>query len=249
MFGLGFKRVGGALVVAALLLMVALAAASVRASQIDVCFSPPLPGTCDPLATVIQEIDGSHNIILIQMYSLTSPEIVTALVNAKNRAVDVRAIVDRSQLDQDPGDTSAVNRLALAGIQVLVDNIPGLMHDKIMIIDDKTVLTGSLNYTWSAEHRNAENLLVINDPKLAAEYAQNWKGAAARSQPLATAAESGLTSQQETSAGAIVGNRRSMIYEWPGCPYYYKIAPRNRINFPSRQAAEAAGYHAATNCQ
>jgi len=38
-----------------------------------------------------------------------------------------------------------------------------------------------------------------------------------------------------------------MIYEWPGCPYYDKIAPRNRVSFPSAQAAEAAGYRPAKN--
>ena len=48
----------------------------------------------------------------------------------------------------------------------------GLMHKKVMIVDGETVVTGSFNYTWSAEHRNAENLLVIHDPTLAAEYTQ-----------------------------------------------------------------------------
>jgi endonuclease YncB( thermonuclease family) len=48
--------------------------------------------------------------------------------------------------------------------------------------------------------------------------------------------------------GAVRGNRRSHIYEWPGCPYYDAIAPYNRIQFPNAQAAEAAGYRAARNC-
>jgi endonuclease YncB( thermonuclease family) len=53
----------------------------------------------------------------------------------------------------------------------------------------------------------------------------------------------------EQYRGSVRGNRRSHIYEWPGCPYYDAIAPYNRVEFASRQAAEAAGYRAARNCR
>ena len=49
-------------------------------------------------------------------------------------------------------------------------------------------------------------------------------------------------------AGPIVGNRRSKIYAWPGCGTYDRMAPQNRVVFPSRTAAEQAGYRAAYNC-
>ena len=48
--------------------------------------------------------------------------------------------------------------------------------------------------------------------------------------------------------GNIRGNRRSMIYHWPGCPNYDDIAPHNRVPFRTRQEAEQAGYRAARNC-
>jgi len=50
------------------------------------------------------------------------------------------------------------------------------------------------------------------------------------------------------SVGQIVGNRRSRIYAWPGCGSYDTMAPQNRVVFPSREAAEQAGYRAAYNC-
>jgi nuclease S1 len=53
----------------------------------------------------------------------------------------------------------------------------------------------------------------------------------------------------KTVAGAIVGNRRSKIYAWPGCGTYDRMAPQNRVVFPSRDAAEQAGYRAAYNCR
>jgi methylphosphotriester-DNA--protein-cysteine methyltransferase len=55
---------------------------------------------------------------------------------------------------------------------------------------------------------------------------------------------------QETSRseGEIRGNKRSMIYHWPGCPNYDDIAPHNRVPFQTRAEAEKAGYRAARNC-
>lgn len=52
-----------------------------------------------------------------------------------------------------------------------------------------------------------------------------------------------------TALGPIVGNRRSMIYHWPGCPGYSQVSPANRVPFPTREAAERAGYRAARNCR
>jgi hypothetical protein len=58
----------------------------------------------------------------------------------------------------------------------------------------------------------------------------------------------GQVPSSTTVAGQIVGNRRSKIYAWPGCGSYDTMAPQNRVVFPSRDAAEQAGYRAARNC-
>jgi len=211
-------------------------------AEIRACFAPPLPGGCDPMATILSEIDGARTTIRLQMYSLTLQEIEHALIRAKHRGVDVRLIVDRGQFDQDRNDSVRVAGLASAGIPLLVDTVAGLMHNKVMVIDSQTVLTGSFNYTWGAEHRNAENLLVLHDPALAAEYLRNWNQRAAQSTPLMDA---GVASPLRP----VVGNRRTMIYQSPGCRFYNKIAFRNRVEFPDAQAAEAAGYRPARNCR
>jgi phosphatidylserine/phosphatidylglycerophosphate/cardiolipin synthase-like enzyme len=224
-------------------------AAAASAEAIRVCFSPPLSGGCDPLAAVLLEIGNARRTIRVQMYALTLQEIVGALVKARRRGVDVRVIVDRSQLTQDRSEVFRIAGLASSGVPVLVDTVPGLMHDKVMVIDSETVLTGSFNYTWSAERFNAENLLVLHDATLAAEYTRNWNERAAKSRPLAVA--TGVEApvpQGHTSTRPVVGNRRSMIYEWPGCPYYDKISPRNRVEFTDAKSAQAAGYRPAKNC-
>ena len=58
----------------------------------------------------------------------------------------------------------------------------------------------------------------------------------------------GCRMSSEPTSGPVVGNSRSHIFEWPGCPYYSDISPDNRVPFPSPQAAEASGYRPAHNC-
>jgi len=58
----------------------------------------------------------------------------------------------------------------------------------------------------------------------------------------------GCRRSSEPTSGPVVGNSRSHIFQWPGCPYYSDIAPDSRVPFPSPQAAEAAGYRPARNC-
>jgi phosphatidylserine/phosphatidylglycerophosphate/cardiolipin synthase-like enzyme len=221
-------------------LLVLIAAKPIIAADIEACFTPPLPRTCDPLATVVKAIDNARTTIRIQMYSLTLDEVVSALVQAKRRGVDVRLIVDRGQFVQDHNESLRIENLAAAGIPVLFDSVPGLMHNKVMVIDGETVLTGSFNYTWGAEHWNAENLLVLRDPELAAVYLRNWNYRAAESKPLRIS--------RLPVFGPVVGNRRSRIYQWPGCPFYGQVGVRNRVEFADAAAAEAAGYRPARNC-
>jgi phosphatidylserine/phosphatidylglycerophosphate/cardiolipin synthase-like enzyme len=54
-----------------------------------------------------------------------------------------------------------------------IDANHAISHNKVMIIDGETVLTGSFNFTKAAQEKNAENLLIIWDPSLAAQYTQN----------------------------------------------------------------------------
>jgi len=248
---------------AALILAAVVPAHGAFAAQIEVCFSPPLPGGCDPIRAIETAIGSARKSILVQAYEITPGPLVTALVAAHRRGVDVRAIVDYRQITdrRNHDDASDVEHLGAAGIPVLVDKPPGLIHDKVMIIDGEVVVTGSFNYTYSAEHRNVENLLVIRDPVLAAQYEQHWKSRAGQSRPLrisgsamdgrSSMAMDGAAAALAPSApsGQIIGNRRSRIYEWPGCPYYDKVSAANRVDFSSAQAAEQAGYRAARNCR
>ena len=86
--------------------------------------------------------------------------------------VKVEVILDKSQrTDQYSSATFLFN----TGIPTKIDSQHALAHNKVMIIDGETVITGSFNFTKAAEEKNAENLLVIRDKKLAERYIKNWQ--------------------------------------------------------------------------
>lgn len=149
----------------------------------QVCFTPG--GNCTDL--IVREIGRAQKQVLVQAYSFTSPPIAQALVQAKRRGIDVRVILDKSQLSERYGSGDFLSH---AGIPVLVDDPPGIAHSKVMVIDGEEVITGSFNFTRSAQERNAENLLVLRDRTLAADYAANWERRRDVSVPFSTALES-----------------------------------------------------------
>ena len=121
---------------------------------------------------VVETLNGAKKTILVQAYSFTSTPIAKALVDAKKRGVDVRVILDRSQrTERYSGATFLTN----GGVTTFIDATHKIAHNKVIVIDDQEVITGSFNFTKAAETGNAENvLLILHAPELAAKYSQNW---------------------------------------------------------------------------
>jgi len=141
----------------------------------EVYFSPN--GECTN--AIIRELSKAKRTILVQAYSFTSALIAKALLDAHKRGVRVEVILDKSQRTQS---YSSATFLYNAGIPVKIDAQHSIAHNKVMIIDGETVITGSFNFTKAAEESNAENLLVIHDEKLAFLYTENWQEHAEHSQ-------------------------------------------------------------------
>jgi phosphatidylserine/phosphatidylglycerophosphate/cardiolipin synthase-like enzyme len=141
----------------------------------EVHFSPN--GDCT--AVIINELTKARRSIFVQAYSFTSAPIAKALLGANKRGVKVEVILDKSQQRQK---YSSVTFFMNAGIPIRIDGAHGIAHNKVIIIDGETVITGSFNFTKAAEEKNAENLLVIRDKKLAALYIKNWQAHALHSE-------------------------------------------------------------------
>lgn len=120
---------------------------------------------------VVAEVGRATETVSVLAYSFTSPAIVTALVEAHRRGVKVTLVLDKSQRsDQRSGTEDAVR----AGIPTYIDSRHAIAHNKVMVIDGHKVITGSFNFTRSAEERNAENLLIIESAELTRLYQQEW---------------------------------------------------------------------------
>jgi phosphatidylserine/phosphatidylglycerophosphate/cardiolipin synthase-like enzyme len=162
-----------------LALLLGLAGCSPQSSipqGVQVYFSPN-GGATD---AVVNSLDQATNLVLVQAYSFTSAPIAKALVDAHRRGVRVQVILDKSQRTEK---YSEADFLLHNDIPTFIDAQHAIAHNKIMILDDYVVLTGSFNFTRAAEAHNAENLLVINDPALARRYTQNWHDHESHSEP------------------------------------------------------------------
>ena len=145
-----------------------LAAVSIASASIDVYFSPN-GGATD---AIVKELSAAKSEILVQAYSFTSAPIAKALSDAKKRGLKVEVILDKSQRSTKYSSMSFVKN---QGVPVWIDQKPAIAHSKVMIIDQKTIITGSFNFTKAAEEKNTENLLVIKkEPDLVKKYLQNF---------------------------------------------------------------------------
>jgi phosphatidylserine/phosphatidylglycerophosphate/cardiolipin synthase-like enzyme len=131
-------------------------------------FSPK--GGC--MEAIIQEVDRARSSVLVQAYSFTSSPIARALLDAHKRGVKVEAILDKSQRREKYSEADFFYNQR---IPVKIDAAHAIAHNKVMILDGETVITGSFNFTKAAEEKNAENLLIIRDRRLAELYIKNWR--------------------------------------------------------------------------
>jgi phospholipase D len=133
-----------------------------------VCFTPQENCT----AELVDLIDSAQHTVHLQAFSFTSWDIANALVRADKRGIKVLVLFDKS-LFKAPYNKKT-KFLQHNGINIRLDPADNIAHNKVIIIDDTAVETGSFNYTYSAQHYNAENTLIIYSKKLASQYLANW---------------------------------------------------------------------------
>ena len=152
----------------ALVLALLVLSLSVYAHARDYCF--PRQNPCVPL--IESFINNAHQSIDVAMFSFTSRPLAWALVKAAQRGVRVRVILDDGQARSR---WSKYRFLVKRGIPVKLDNRSAYMHHKFAVIDGKLVITGSYNWTASAEKRNDENLVVLRSPEFIKAYEREFE--------------------------------------------------------------------------
>jgi len=135
---------------------------------LGVYFTPP----ANAAVAIVKAIDASEREVLVQAYGFTHNAIAQALVRAHERGVRVRVLLDQKS---QSSNRYVIGVLTDAQIDLRQDGKHAIAHNKVMVIDQAIVITGSFNFTNSAASRNAENFLVLKSEDLAEQYRLQWQ--------------------------------------------------------------------------
>jgi len=148
----------------------------------------PLPaiGTVEVLFTPWDDAEGAllrvlqqaRRTIHVQAYAFSSRNVGWALGEARRRGVRVEVLADREQTARN--EHSLLHTLHRSGVPVWFEVRYASAHNKVILVDaednDPVVVTGSYNFTYSAQARNAENLIILRgNAPLARAYLDNWR--------------------------------------------------------------------------
>lgn len=149
---------------------------SVDGIPLEVYFSPD-DGVA---ARVMKLLRGAETSIHFMAYSLTADDFGEIIRQKAKDGLRVFGVMDESQVKSNQGGEFAP--FHEAGLNVYRDGNPGQMHHKVIIIDEKIVITGSYNFSASAERKNDENMVIFFDEQLAAQYLAEFERVYARAQ-------------------------------------------------------------------
>lgn len=216
--------------------------------EVTILFSPE--DNC--AQQIVSVIDGAQSSIDMAMYSFTSRPIAQALVEAFDRGVKVRVYLEQTQ----QRDTySKGGFLEKKGLPLKYKSGVGLMHHKFAVVDETVVLTGSYNWTASADLKNDENLLVINSRPIAKAYSDYfsrlWEGSVPEESFYIDPSrlEKRLIFSGKEASKGYVGSNSSMKLHRLECPWAKKIAEKNKAKFSSKEEGLSQGYIPCNVCR
>lgn len=120
---------------------------------------------------ILPLINNAQYYIYIPAFMITDKNLQSALIRAKQRGIDIKIINDATNAKSK----YSVHKILRADkIDVKTENYAGKMHIKSIIIDDKYSVIGSMNFTKSGNTRNDENVLIIQNEKIAKQLKENF---------------------------------------------------------------------------
>jgi len=139
-----------------------------KVKVLEICFSK----TMDCSSLIEYWITRANESVHVMIYGFTLDDLSKALIDAMRRGVEVKVVIEK---ESAYWKGSEYERLLQTGVDVRLDGNPYTMHHKVVIIDGKIVVTGSYNWTWSAERRNDENVLILMSKSLAKNYEREFQ--------------------------------------------------------------------------
>jgi len=150
---------------------------NIDGTSVEIAFSPE----DDVAARILLLLQGAQESIYYMAYSFTANDLGDAI---RQRAADgliVVGVMDDEQINSNQG--TEYDPFKQAGLDVRRDGNAGQMHHKVIIIDRSIVIAGSYNFTASAEEQNDENVIIIYNADVAAQYLAEFQRVYDQAQP------------------------------------------------------------------
>ena len=140
----------------------------VNGSTVWVIFTPE-DGALEQ--AIIPLVNAAQTEIRFLAFSYTDYPLANAMIQRLQNGVNVAGVYERVGSDTDAAE---FDTLYCAGVSVRRDTNPGFMHDKVIVVDQRYVITGSLNFSTNAEESNDENVIMLDNPEIARLYLQEF---------------------------------------------------------------------------
>ena len=142
---------------------------NVNGSQIVVVFTSEDPALEQAIIPIVKSAMQS---IRFMTFSFTDFPLAEAMIERSKNGVDVSGVFERVGSDTE---ASELKTLICADVPARRDGNPSFMHHKVIVIDERIVVTGSMNYSSNAEESNDENVLIIDNAEIARLYMQEFE--------------------------------------------------------------------------
>jgi len=120
---------------------------------------------------IVAAIAKAKKVIRFMAFSFTSDRIGQAMLAKASLGVRVEGVFEKTSSQTKYSEFAAMKQ---RGLPVYTDANPYAMHNKVILIDDEVVITGSFNFSRNADKENDENVLIVHDPRLHAIYLQEY---------------------------------------------------------------------------
>lgn len=140
----------------------------VGGSEVEALFSPE-DGAAARLIRLIDSADSSLDILA---YSFTNNRLADAILRAQDRGVRVRMLFDEDQTHESGSDYGFLRQ---SGVEARLDGSPELQHNKVILVDGEVTVSGSYNFTRSADRSNDENIVIVHDPSITSLFTAEFE--------------------------------------------------------------------------
>ena len=147
---------------------VELQSTTVNGSPVDVLFA----AEDEVVSRLIPLIRSANKNIRFMAFAFTHDDLGTAVLDQSKAGVDVRGIFEKRSSETE---YSELPNFYCEGLAVRQDGNPGTFHHKVFILDDEIVITGSLNFSNNADESNDENVVIIRNAEIAAQFLQEFE--------------------------------------------------------------------------